>query len=315
MTSATWPPAPFIHVFLAFSIKLPTFRSLLIDLAGVAVAVSLGVPSLAAAQDYPASPGAASDAAPIRADVASAASAGDTAEAAGVAAVSTEGFAERQAVLDHRSEENNYRYALAQHNCYSRFFVNYCLNKARAAMRVVQADVRKEQLALDDEQRVARATQRDEQTALKRAQNEKEAPQRAADAARNAQAFEDKQRQHALDEAQRNAEAPQRAANEQAFQEKQRQHALDQAQRGISAPLSEANQKAYDQKQTDFQRKLDAARREGAQKAQERVQNEQRFQKKQVDAARHKADVEARQKQAAEKAQQKQQEQQQQQMQ
>lgn len=211
-------------------------------------------------------------------------------------------FDARQKALNSRTDENNYRYAVAQHNCYSTFFVNHCIGKARDAMREVAADIRKQQLALDDEQRVQRAQQRDQQDAIKRARNEAEAPQRASDEARNAQAYQDKQRQHELDQAQRNAEAPQRAANEQAFQDKQRQHAIDQAQRGISPSQAAANQKAYDQKQSDYQKKLDEARQQGAQKAQQRVENTQRYQQKQADAAQHKADVEARQKQAAEKA-------------
>ncbi|MFP3547715.1 hypothetical protein SB748_30510, partial [Rhizobium sp. SIMBA_035] len=68
-------------------------------------------------------------------------------------------FDARQKVLDQRTEENNYRYAVAEHDCYSKFLVNYCRGKARDKMRVVQADIRKEQLALDGEQRAERARQ------------------------------------------------------------------------------------------------------------------------------------------------------------
>lgn len=218
-------------------------------------------------------------------------------------------FDARQKALDQRTEENNYRYGVAEHDCYSKFFVNYCLGKARDQMRTVQADIRKEQLALDGEQRTERARQRDEQAALKRAQDEAGAPQRAAEDALNAQAYQDKQRQHQIDQAQRAAEAPQRNANAQAYQDKQRQHALDQASRGISPSQAAANQQAYDQKQSDYQRKLDEARQQGAQKAQERVQKQQSFENKQTSAAQHRADVEARQKQAAEKAEQRRQDQ------
>ena len=228
-----------------------------------------------------------------------------SADGASVAAALDKSFEERQTVLDQRSDENNYRFAVAQHNCYSTFFVNHCLNRARDSMRSVQADIRKEQLALDGEQRVQRARERDQRIALRRAQDEADAPQRAAQDTRNEQAYQDKQRQHELDQAQRNAEAPQRSANAQAYEEKQRQHALDQAQRGITPSQAAANQQAYDQKQGDFQRKLEEARQQGAQKAEERVQKQQSFENKQTTAAQHKADVEARQKQAAEKAEQK----------
>ncbi|MFM0020136.1 MULTISPECIES: colicin transporter [Paraburkholderia] len=250
--------------------------------------------------------------APVLADAqenaAAASSAVSTSDAAsGVSAAND--FDARQKTLDTRTAENNYRYGVAQHNCYSKFFVNHCLNSAREDMRVVAADIRKEQLALDDEKRVEHARQRDEQAAIKRAQYEADAPARAAQDARNAQAYDDKQRQHELSQAQRNAEAPQRAANEQAFQQKQQQHAIDQAQRGISPSQAAANQKAYDAKQADFQRKLDEAHQQAAQKAQERTEKQQRFQQKQSEAAQHKADVEERQKEAAAKAKQKQEEQ------
>nr|WP_322789227.1 hypothetical protein [Paraburkholderia eburnea] len=223
-------------------------------------------------------------------------------------------FAARQKVLDRRTAENNYQYGVAQHNCYDTFFVNHCLGKARDSMRVVQADIRQQQLALDEEQRADNARRRDEQAALQRARDQADAPQRAANETASAQAFEDKQRQHALDQAQRQAEAPQRAANEQAFQDKQRQHALDQAQREGAQAQSQrsANQAAYDKKQSDYQKQLDQARAQGQQQAQERADKAQRFQQKQEDAAKHKADVEARQKQAAEKAQQQEQQKQQQ---
>jgi hypothetical protein len=268
-------------------------RSLFASPVLFAFLLAAATPVAAFAQDNPASSAVASP------DDAGTANATDV----------TSDFDARQKTLDARTAENNYRYAVAEHDCYSKFFVNHCLGKARDDMRVVAADIRKEQLALDDEKRVQHARQRDEQAAIKRAQDEAEAPARAAQDARNAQAFDDKQRQHQLDQAQRAAEAPQRAANEQAYQQKQQQHAIDQAQRGISPSQAAANQKAYDAKQADFQRKLDEAHAQGAQKAQERVEKQQKFEAKQSDAAQHKADVEARQKQAAEKAQQKQEEQ------
>ncbi|OXH81855.1 hypothetical protein CA830_39385, partial [Burkholderia multivorans] len=70
-------------------------------------------------------------------------------------------------MLDQRSAENDYRYAVAEHNCYSTFFVNHCLGVARDKMREERASIRQAQLALDDEQRAVRAKQRDEQIALK----------------------------------------------------------------------------------------------------------------------------------------------------
>ncbi|HEY1608767.1 MAG TPA: colicin transporter, partial [Paraburkholderia sp.] len=99
-------------------------------------------------------------------------------------------FDARQKVLDRRTAENDYRYAVAQHNCYSSFFVNHCLGRARDTMRAERADIRTKQLTLDDEQRAERARQRDEQAALQRAQDAARAPQRAATEASNEQAYQ-----------------------------------------------------------------------------------------------------------------------------
>jgi hypothetical protein len=200
-------------------------------------------------------------------------------------AAATSDFDARQKALDERGAQNDYAYGVAVHDCYSKFFVNACLGRARDKMRAVQARIQAEQLALNSERRAAHAQERDQREALKAAGDAADAPQRAAADARNAQAFEERQRQHALDEARRGAQAPERAAN----------------------------QAAYDRKQADYQRKLDDARRQAAQDARERAERAQRFEQKQEDAAQHKADVEARQKQAAQKAQEKQQEQLQQQ--
>jgi hypothetical protein len=186
------------------------------------------------------------------------------------------GFAARQKALDVRSAENNYRYGVAQHNCYSDFFVNHCLDKARDAKREVSQQIRKEQLALDDEQRVQHAQQRDQQTAIKRAQYASEAPQRAASEKASEESFAEKQRQNALSAAQRNAQAPQRAQN----------------------------QADYDRKQADYQKKLADAAARGVQDAKDREDKAERFAAKQRDAAEHQTEVQARQKEAAVKQQQ-----------
>jgi DNA segregation ATPase FtsK/SpoIIIE-like protein len=192
------------------------------------------------------------------------------------ATADTKGFSARQKVLDVRSAENNYTYGVKQHNCYSDFFVNHCLDKARDAKREVAKQIRSEQLALDDEQRLLHAQQRDQQTALKRAQYASEAPQRAASEKASQESFEEKQRQNALSAAQRTAEAPQRAAN----------------------------QADYDRKQADYQKKLADAAARGVQDAKEREDKAERFAAKQRDAAEHQAEVQSRQKEAAAKQQQ-----------
>ncbi|HEV7835024.1 MAG TPA: colicin transporter [Caballeronia sp.] len=192
------------------------------------------------------------------------------------ATADTNGFGARQKALDVRSAENNYVYGVKQHDCYSDFFVNHCLDKARDAKREVAAQIRKEQLALDDEQRLQHAQQRNQQTALKQAQYASEAPQRAASEKASQESFEEKQRQNALSEAQRTAEAPQRAQN----------------------------QADYDRKQADYQKKLADAAARGVQDAKDREDKAERFAAKQRDAAEHQAEVQSRQKEAAAKQQQ-----------
>lgn len=328
--STTLPISRFPLASLTASL-IVSFGAPLVTCATVCVAaVTFAVGTPALAQDRPAVSGMAASAGAAASETATATAPGaelhtddgplnasdaKASNAGSATATPDNEFDTRQDALNRRSELNNYNYAVAQHDCYSKFFVNYCLGKARDKMRTVQTAIRKEQLALNEEERIAHAQQRDEQAAIQRAQDEANAPQRAANEASNTQAFEEKQRQHQLDQAQRNAEAPQRAANEQAYQQKLQQHALDQAQRGISAPQAAANQQAYDQKQANFQTQLEQARQQGAQKAQERIEKQQSFENKQQTAAQHKLDVEARQKQAADKAQQKQQEQLQQQQQ
>lgn len=150
----------------SFPTTLPTSRFSLVALgAALAAALSVGTSGVyAQASAVTADSAASAPAAPGLAD----------------------DFAARQKVLDQRSAENDYRYAVAEHDCYSRFFVNHCLGVARDKMREERASIRQAQLALDDEQRAVRAKQRDEQIALKQAQNAAEAPQRAANEAANA---------------------------------------------------------------------------------------------------------------------------------
>jgi len=181
-------------------------------------------------------------------------------------------FAARQAKLDRRSAENQYRYDVAQHNCYSHFFVNHCLGTARDTMRAEKSEIRVDQLALDEEQRAVHAQQRDENTAVRLAQDTAAAPQHAAN----------------------------EKANQATYEEKQRQHQLDAASRGATAPAKEAaNQAEYDKKQADFQAKLDQAHNNAAQDAAQRAHNVGKFDDKQRAAAEHQETVKQRQAKAA----------------
>lgn len=183
-------------------------------------------------------------------------------------------FDAREHVLDKRTSEMNYRYAVAQHDCYSRFFVNDCLDKARDAMRVEKGDIRTARLALSDERRSDRARKRDQDEAAARQRDLAEAPQRAQNEQRNRAAFDAKQQQHA----------------EQA------------ARRGDDAALRANNVAAYDKKQADHQALIDEAHRNAAADAEKRAQNVSRFDQKQKDAADRQAQLVERQRQAQERA-------------
>jgi hypothetical protein len=249
-------------------------------LARVAVILAcVAMPRLAVAQvPKPIDPTTSVTASPLdqSANAPNAASGSGNAGASTDASADPNGFQARQKDLNRRSEVNDYHYAVIQHDCYSKFFVNHCLDQARDAKRTASNQIRQEQLALDDEQRLQHAQQRDAQTAAQRAQYAAQAPQRAANEKAAEASYVEKQRQNQLAAAQRAAEAPQRAAN----------------------------QAAYDQKQADYQKKLADAAARGKQDEIDREQKAERFDAKQRDAAEHATEVAARQKQAAEKQQQ-----------
>ncbi|BBO59473.1 hypothetical protein [Mycoavidus sp. B2-EB] len=102
-------------------------------------------------------------------------------------------FDTRQAALDQRAAELDYRYAFEQHHCYSRFFVNYCLNKARAKMRADSAALRSDQLTLEREVRALRAQQYAEHLAQRQAQEAAALPQRKVQERFNQARYDDKQ--------------------------------------------------------------------------------------------------------------------------
>jgi hypothetical protein len=176
------------------------------------------------------------------------------------------GFAARQAEISRRNAENAYRYGVARHDCYSRFFVNRCLDQAHAAMRDERTSLRAAQNALDADQRAERIQRREANAALTEART-------AADATRR-------------------AEQDQR--NEQSYANKQRAHELDQAKRAAQEPQRQASQQAWERKQAERRQKLEQARAQAAADEQRRDENERKFAEKQDAAARHKVQVDAR---------------------
>ncbi|MBF6989729.1 MULTISPECIES: hypothetical protein [Cupriavidus] len=166
--------------------------------------------------------------------------------------------AERKAIGDSRAW-TNYRFSAAEHECYSKFFVNSCIDKAKEVQREELQVLRKRELEVGEAERAHRAAERDREQALRRAEFEASQPQRAASEQSSRAAFEKKQQEQQLRDAQRQGEAPQRAANAQAYQQKQSDYDAkmkEAQQKGAEqARQREENVKAYEAKQRDLERR------------------------------------------------------------
>jgi hypothetical protein len=169
-------------------------------------------------------------------------------------------FAGRRALLERQRAWVDYRFEEAKYECASKFFVNYCIDKARDAQRDALKAIRSQRLVLDDQERKARAQERDERLAEKRAQTAAEASQRAAERAQNVSDYEAKQAEYQQRVTERTGQAPQRAAN------------VEQ----------------YNAKQAEQQKKLDDARATAARKAAEREENVRKYDQKQQEAIERK---------------------------
>ena len=193
-------------------------------------------------------------------------------------------FAGRRAVLDRQRAWIDYRFEEAKYECASKFFVNYCIDKARDAQREALKAVRSQRLVLEDQERKARAQERDERLAEKRAQTAAEAPQRAAERAQNVSSYEAKQAEYQQRVTERTGQAPERAANVGTYNAKQsaQQQKLDEAKATAAqkAAEREENVRKYNQKQQEAierQQKSDARRNDsqsGSSPAQKALQGQ-----------------------------------------
>ncbi|MGC7402575.1 hypothetical protein ACPWR0_01935 [Pandoraea pneumonica] len=165
-------------------------------------------------------------------------------------------FAGRRAVLDRQRAWIDYRFQEAKYECASKFFVNYCIDKARDEQREALKALRSQRLVLEDAERKARANERDERLDAKRAQTAAEAPQRAAERAQNVTSYQEKQAEYQQRVTERTGKAPERAANAE----------------------------QYNAKQAEQQKKLDEAKATADQKAAERAENVRKYGEKQAEA-------------------------------
>ncbi|WP_223851411.1 MULTISPECIES: hypothetical protein [Cupriavidus] len=179
---------------------------------------------------------------------------------------------ERKAIGDARAW-TNYRFALAERECYNKFLVNSCIEKASDVQRAELHVLRKRELEVGDAERAYRAATRDRDQAIRRAEFEAGQPGRAANEAASRAAFDRKQEEQQLRDAQRGADAPARAANAQAFQ----------------------------QKQADFDARVKEAQQKGAEQARQRQESVKAFEDKQRQAADRQKDLDERRERAKQK--------------
>ena len=114
--------------------------------------------------------------------------------------------------LEIQREWVTYRWEKASFECYKDFWVNYCLNDARASYREELDPIREQEVALREAQRILRKSIKDQEDQRRAA--ERASPLKAAERADNQRQFEEKQKAaaaRAADLEQRRKDAPKRA--------------------------------------------------------------------------------------------------------
>ncbi len=117
-----------------------------------------------------------------------------------------------EAELTLQREWADYRWKKTNSECYAKFFVNSCLEDARAKYRREIDPIRSQEVLLNENQRIFKdriKTQRDAQRAAERAD-----PKRSQERADNEKAFQQKQKEaaaRAADLEERRKDAPRRA--------------------------------------------------------------------------------------------------------
>jgi colicin import membrane protein len=160
--------------------------------------------------------------------------------------------------------------------CYGKFAVNDCLNAARARRREVLADLRRQEMSINDAQRKRKAAEH-----LGAIEERSTPEKRQQDAQRRTTAL-DKQRERESAAAQKASERSS-TAQEAAERAAKKDGARGVASRGPNAP---------DQARTESRQADAAAAR--SRKAEEAAQNVKRREQKQLDAEDRKAGVDQR---------------------
>jgi ketopantoate reductase len=119
--------------------------------------------------------------------------------------------------LEVQREWAKYRWEKSSSECYQRYWVNYCLNNARALYRKEIDPIREQEVALHEVQRKLRESLKNQED-IKRAA-ERASPEKAAERVANQREFEQKQKDaaaRAADLEQRRKDAPKRAQENKA---------------------------------------------------------------------------------------------------
>ena len=119
--------------------------------------------------------------------------------------------------LEIQREWVNYRLEKASFECYKNYWVNYCLNNARASYREELDPIREQEIAVREAQRILRKSIKDQEDQRRAA--ERASPLKAAERADNQRQFEEKQKAaaaRAADLEQRRKDAPKRAQENKA---------------------------------------------------------------------------------------------------
>ncbi len=157
---------------------------------------------------------------------------------------------ERNRIQAARSQEE-VRYAGEEAACYRKFAVNSCLNEVRVRRRETMADLRRQEISLNDEERKRKAA--DQLTRIEE-RSSPQALQEAADRRMEALKAQQERQQRADEKVQGRIDAASKeAAALQEHEEGAARRAEAAAQRGSKAASVAEEQKKYDEKQREAQ--------------------------------------------------------------
>jgi colicin import membrane protein len=153
------------------------------------------------------------------------------------------------------------RYRLEEHLCRQKFAVNDCVNKAKRSRSADLAELRKQELAINDAERKRRAEQRTRDLAARQsAEHQQEAAERRARALKEAEerqkAFDEKTAKRAADQAGKAAHPPAAKVAKPGTVEPQGQ---PRATRAFKAPQVDASKAAENRAKFEANQKEAAA--------------------------------------------------------